>query len=239
MASEYDTDSTEGSSNEYEAEHHSDMDMRLEDDVDALDGGDLDCDVDMESDGDDKGEEDEEEEDEEEQDEEEEYEEEDDGKALQTISLGEMVNTSADNIDTMVDIQSILLAEQGQEMREHTPGLPPLVPAPQPQTLEPRPQPRTPETHTLSRLEDLGLVTPQQPRPAVPSLWKAEANGNTADVDVDQQLLGESAGGDSLPAVLLAHVAVPDVPLPEARPEGSVGEEWTSHRVAEEAMVVA
>jgi len=170
MASEYDTDSTEGSSNEYEAEHHSDMDMRLEDDVDALDGGDLDCDVDMESDGDDKGEEDEEEEDEEEQDEEEEYEEEDDGKALQTISLGEMVNTSADNIDTMVDIQSILLAEQGQEMREHTPGLPPLVPAPQPQTLEPRPQPRTPETHTLSRLEDLGLVTPQQPRPAVPSL---------------------------------------------------------------------
>jgi len=37
-----------------------------------------------------------------------------------------------------------------------------------------------------------------------------------------------SAGGDSLT----------DVPLPEARPDGSVDEEWASHRIAEEAMVV-
>jgi hypothetical protein len=54
-------------------------------------------------------------------------------------------------------------------------------------------------------------------------------------VDVDQQLLIESAGGDSLPDVplpdvplpdvTLPDVPLPDVPLPEARPDGSVGEE--------------
>ena len=67
-------------------------------------------------------------------------------------------------------------------------------------------------------------MTPQKPRPAVPTQREAEAAGNTSDVDVDvdvdQQLLIESAGGDSLPDVPL-----PDVPLPEARPDGSVGEE--------------
>jgi len=55
------------------------------------------------------------------------------------------------------------------------------------------------------------------------------------DVDVDQQLLIESAGGDSLPDVPLPDVPLPDVslpdvplanvPLPEPRPDGSVGEE--------------
>ena len=66
----------------------------------------------------------------------------------------------------------------------------------------------------------MGLVRPQTPRPAVPTAREAMAAGNTSDgvkdvhVDVDQQLLIESAGGDSLP----------DVPLPEARPDGSVRE---------------
>jgi hypothetical protein len=40
------------------------------------------------------------------------------------------------------------------------------------------------------------------------------------DVDVDQQLLIESAGGDSLPDVPL-----PDVTPPDARPDGLLGEE--------------
>jgi len=88
-------------------------------------------------------------------------------------------------------------------------------------------------------------VTPQKPRPAAPTLREAEAAGNTSDVDVEQQLLGESAGGDGhpdgplpdvllpdvplpdvpLPDVPLPDVPLPDVPLPEARPDGSVGEE--------------
>jgi hypothetical protein len=80
----------------------------------------------------------------------------------------------------------------------------------------------------------LGIVTPQKPHPAVPTQQEAEAAGNTSDVDVDQQLLIESAGGDSL-----HDVPLPGVPIPEARPDGSVHEESTSPRVAEEAMVVA
>jgi hypothetical protein len=194
------------------------VDMRMEDDVDAPDGVDLDGDMDMERDGDDE-EEDEEEEDEEKEDEEEDKDE-DDGKEPRTIGQGEMVNTSADDVDTMVDDQPIVLPEQCQEMREHTPRPQPPAPAPRPQTPDPGPRPRTPETHPLSGLEHLGLVTPQKPRPAVPTQREAEAAGNTSDVDVDQQLLIESAGGDSLPDVPL-----PDVPLPEARPDGSVGEE--------------
>jgi hypothetical protein len=98
-------------------------------------------------------------------------------------------------------------------------------------------------------------VTPQKPRPAVPTLREAEAAGNTWDVDVNQQLRIESAGGDSLsdvplpdvplpdvpfhdvplpdvppPDVPLPNVTLPDVPIhnvpiPEVCPEGSVGEE--------------
>jgi len=64
----------------------------------------------------------------------------------------------------------------------------------------------------------------------VPTLREAEAARNTSDVDVDQQLLIESAGGDSLPDVFLPDVPLPDIPvpdvtLPEACPDGSVGEE--------------
>jgi len=95
-------------------------------------------------------------------------------------------------------------------------------------------------------------VTPQKPRPAAPILREAEVAGKTSDVDVDQQLLHESAGGNSLhdvplldvplpdvplPDVSLPDVPLPNVPLPEARPDGSEGEEWTSPRVVEEACV--
>jgi hypothetical protein len=63
-------------------------------------------------------------------------------------------------------------------------------------------------------------VTPQKTRPAAPTLREDEAARNTSDVDVEQQLLGELACGDSLP-----DVPPPDVPLPEARQDGPVGEE--------------
>jgi len=104
----------------------------------------------------------------------------------------------------------------------------------------PPPQPPTLETHTLSGLEFLGLVNPQKPRPAAPTLREAEAAGNPSDVDVEQQLLGESAGGNSLPDgslpdvplpdvllpnVPLPDVPLPDIPLPDARLDVSVGEE--------------
>ena len=150
-----------------------------------------------------------------------------------------MVNTSADDADTMVDDEPTVLPEQSQEMREHTPRPHPPAPAPRPQTPEPPPRPQTPETHTLSRLESLGLVTPQKPRPAAPTWREAELAGNPSDVNVEQQQLGESVGGDGLPNghlpdvplpdvrlpdVPLPDVPVPDVPLPEARPDGSVGE---------------
>jgi hypothetical protein len=206
--------------------------MRMEDDVDAPDSVDLDSDVDMERDGED--EQHEEEEDEKEvvvvDEDEEEDEDEDNGKEPQTIGQGEMVNTPADNADTAVDDQPTMLAEQGQEMREHTPR--PQLPAPAllPRTLKPRPQPRTPETNTLSGLEFSELLTPQKPRPATQSLREADAAGNILNVDVEEQLLGESAVGnilpdDPLPNAPLPDDPLPDVPHPEVCPDDSVGEE--------------
>jgi len=247
-SSDEDTDSTE-SDRKYDSEWDSDVDMRLEDDVDAPDGVDLDGDVNMEIDGED--EEDEAEEDEKEEkevdEEEDEDQDNDNGKEPRTIGQGEMVHTSAGDADTMVDNQPTVLPEQGQEMRKHTPRPQPPAPAPWPQTPEARPRPRTPETHTLSGPEFLGLLMPRTPLPAAPTLREAEAAGNTSDVDVDQQLLGKSKGGDSLPDVLLPDVPLPDaphpdvshpdVPLPEVRPDGSEGEEWTRPRVVEEACV--
>jgi len=70
-------------------------------------------------------------------------------------------------------------------------------------------------THTISRLEFLGIVTQQKPRPAAPTLRDHEAAGNTADVDVEQHLLRDSAGGDGLPDSPLPDVYFPDVPLPD------------------------
>jgi len=145
---------------------------------------------------------------------------EDDGKEPRTIGQGGMVNTSADDVDTMVDDQPIVLREQCQEIREHTPRPQPPAPAPRPQTPDPHPRPQTPETHTLCRLEHLGLVMPQKHRPAVPMQREAEAAGNTSDVYVDHQLLIESTGDGRLPDDPL-----PDDPLPEAPPDGLVGVE--------------
>jgi hypothetical protein len=70
---------------------------------------------------------------------EEEDEDEDNGKEPWTIGQEEMVNTSADDADTLVDNQPTVLPEQGQQMHEHTPRPQPPAPAPGPQTLEPRP----------------------------------------------------------------------------------------------------
>ena len=50
------------------------------------------------------------------------------------IGQGEMVNTSADDGDTMVDDEPTVLPEQGQQMRKHTPWPQPPVPAPRPHT---------------------------------------------------------------------------------------------------------
>jgi hypothetical protein len=138
--------------------------MRMQDDVDAADDLDLDDNMDMERDGDDEVEEvgeeeyteevDEEEDEEEEEDkDDEEDKDEDDGKEPRTISWGHMVNTSADSVDTMVDDRPIMLPEQGQEMREHSPWPQPPASAARPQTLEPRSQSQTPATHSLSGQE--------------------------------------------------------------------------------------
>jgi hypothetical protein len=154
---------------------------------------------------------------------EEEDQDEDDGKEPRTLGQGEMVNTSADDVETMVDDQPILLSEQAQKMRADTPWPQPPAPDPRLQTPQPRQLPRTPVTHSLSGLQDLGLVTPQKPRLAVPTVGEAEAAGDMSDVDVDvdvhQKILIESAGSDSLPDVPL-----PDVPLLEALQDRSVGE---------------
>ena len=155
---------------EYDPEQDSDVDMRMEDELDALCGVDLDGNVDMQREGDDEKEEDEEEEHGEEEEDEDEDEDEDDGKEPQKIGQGEMVNILADKVDIMVHYQPIVLPEQGQEMRDHTLQLQPLMPAPLPQSSESRPPLRTPETHPLSELECLGLATLYKPHRAAPTL---------------------------------------------------------------------
>jgi len=66
-------------------------------------------------------------------------EDEDNGKEPWMIGQGEMVNSSADDVDTMVDDQPTVLHEQGQEICKHTPWPQPLVPALWPQSPEPCP----------------------------------------------------------------------------------------------------
>jgi len=158
ICSDDDTNSTKESDGEYDSEHDSGVDMRIEDDVEAPDGVDLDCDVDMERDGDDEEEEDEQEEDEEEEQVEDEDEDEDDDenddKERRTIGQRETVNTWADDVDTMVDDQPTVQPGRDQMLCEHTPR---PQPAPRPQTLDPRPGPQTPVTHPLSGLEFKGL----------------------------------------------------------------------------------
>jgi hypothetical protein len=77
--------------------------------------------VDMESDSGDDEEDNDDVDDDEEEDEEEGNKDEDDGKEPWMICQGEMVNTSADDVDTMVDDQPIMLPEQGLEIHQHTP----------------------------------------------------------------------------------------------------------------------
>jgi len=76
-------------------------------------------------------------------------------------------------------------------------------------------------------------VTPQKPRLAVPTLQEAVAARDTSDEDVDQQLVGELAGDESLPGVPL-----PNASLSEARPDGSVRVERTSPASVQEAKGV-
>jgi hypothetical protein len=95
-------------------------------------------------------------------------------------------------------------------------------------------------------------VTPEEPCASTRTLREAEAAGNISVVDVEQQLLGKSSGGNrpsdvrlsdvTLSNVPLHDVALPgitlgDIPLPVARPDGSVGKEFISPHVAEEACV--
>jgi hypothetical protein len=68
-----------------------------------------------------------------------EEEDEDNGKEPQTMCQGQMVNTLADYVDTMVDGEPTMLPEKGQEMREHTPRPQSPAPAPRPQNQEPPP----------------------------------------------------------------------------------------------------
>jgi len=248
MSSDDDPDFTEEWDGQNDSEHDSDVEICMEDDVDAPDGVDSDYDVDTERDGDDEEEDDQEADDEQQEDEDEEEDknedegedqDEDEGKEPRTIGQGEMVNTLAEDVDSMVDDKPLVPPEQGQEMCEHTPQPEPQAPVPWPKTTEPRPWPQTPETHPLSGLDYLGLVTLQKPPPAVWTLRETEAAINSWDVAMDQQLLGESAGGDTLPDIPHHDVSLIDASLPVACQDGSVGEEWNSSCVAEEAMVVA
>jgi len=134
----------------------------------------------------------------------------------------------------MVDNYPIPISKKSQEMWEHTPWPQPPVPAPWLPTLDPRPSPWSLENFTFCVLELFGLLMLQNPHLAVPTLNEAEAAGTTSHVDVDQQPLGESAGGNRLPNVLL-----PSIHLWEACLDSSVEEQSTSRRVEEEVMLVA
>ena len=228
ISSNDDSDSTEESDCKYNSEHHSDEDMCMEDDVDALCSIVLDRDVDIERDSDNAEEEDQEEE------EEEEEEDDDDGKEPRMIGQGVMVNTLADDLDNMVEDKAIVLPEQCQEMQEYTPRPKPQATAPRPQILGPHPRPRTLATHPLGGLEFLLIVTLLKARREVPTLRKAEAARNTSDVEVDQQLLGLSAGCERVPYVTLTNV-----PHPGTSPDGSVRKEGISPHVPEEEIFVA
>jgi hypothetical protein len=159
--------------------------MHMEEDMDARGDVDLNSNEGMEKDSYDEEEEDEAEENAEEEDkdaedgkEKEEDMDEDDDNKCRPIDQGEVVNTSADDVDTMGDDQPIEQSEPGQEMRMHTTWPQHLVHAPGPQTMEPRPRPPTLGTNLLCWPAHLGLVTPQQPRPVVLTQHKLSEPGN-------------------------------------------------------------
>jgi len=173
---------------ECDSEIDSDVVMCVEDIVDALDGVHLDGDENMEMDVDVEEEQDEEEQDEEKEDKEEENQDEeedkdeDDGKEPRMIGQGESVNTFADNVDTMVDNQPIVLPEQDQVICKYTQQPQPPASAPLPYTPDPCPSPWTPETHPICSLQHLGIVTPQNlvqrcqlcvtvRQPETPQMW--------------------------------------------------------------------
>jgi hypothetical protein len=83
-----------------------------------------------------------------------------------------MVNTSGDDVYTMIDEQPILLLEHGHQMSEHTPGPQLRERAPWTESPEPRARPPIPEAHPLRGLEHLGHLTLQKPLPAVPTPGK-------------------------------------------------------------------
>jgi len=190
-SSDDDTNSSKESDGEYESSHNSDVDMRMENHVDAQGSIDSNGDVNMERDGDKEDDEEEEKENEEKENEDEkEGEDEDDAKESRTIGQGEMLHQLAHFVDSMADNKTNVLPDQSQQLRKNTPQPQPVVPAPRAQTPLLRLQPQMPETHPLCGLEDLGLGTAQNPRPAVPPRWQAEATRHTLAVDVDQPLLG-------------------------------------------------
>jgi hypothetical protein len=100
-----------------------------------------------------------------------------------------MVNTSADDVDTMVDDQPIIVPDQGQVIHEHTPRAKPLASAPWPQSPEPHPRAQTLETNPPNGLQHLRLVRAQNPQLVVQTLREADAARNTADEDVNQHLV--------------------------------------------------
>jgi len=188
VASDDDTNSTK-SDGQYDAEHDSDVDMCMEDEVNAPDGVDLDGNLVMDKDSDDEEEEDEEDEDrdgEDEEEEEDEEEDEDAGKEPQTISQGEMVNRSADDVDTMVDNQPIVLPEQGQDMRELTPRPQPPGPASRLKTPEPHPQPRM--SKNLARQCQLREML-RQPETLWMWMWISSSSANQQGVTVSSIFL--------------------------------------------------
>jgi len=216
-----DTNSPKQSDGEYDLENNSDVDLHLEDNVDALDGVDLDGDVDMAEDGDDDEEEGEEEEDEEEEQEgdEEKEEDEDDGKEPQKIGQGEMVNTSAENVATMVDDQPTVPPEYGQEMRgiPHSHNLQCLPHGQIPRSLA--------HDHTLwwcipsvgcSSWDLWGGKNVTQQRQLWEKLWRPQipwmSMKNSRHCAIRQ--VATVSPMSLSPNILLSDVVLPDVPLP-------------------------
>jgi len=106
ISSDDDTDST-NLDGKYDSEL--DGDMCMEDDVDAPDSVDIEGDVDMRRDCEDEEDEEEKDQKEEEVVEKDEEEDEDNGREPRTISQGEVVNTLADDADTMVNDEPTVL----------------------------------------------------------------------------------------------------------------------------------
>jgi hypothetical protein len=76
---------------------------------------------------------------EEEDEDEEEDNDDNDGKKPRKIGHGEMVNISADDADTMLDVELSVLPEQGQQTPKHSPRPQPLALSARPQTPQPPP----------------------------------------------------------------------------------------------------